>query len=184
MERYSLVRLLVTLHRKRLHRLGGEAEVVAPAGEPLVSPLGLVAVADVLGHRVTEAVPAEVVAVLYHQLADRAEVALDPIQVARVGRSGDELDVALVGPDADRGRPVAGEVVLDPVDPRRGRIGEPNLAHEGEGGGAVATGPGPRSQVVGMDVERAHQVADALAAGVGRPLPLGPACSRPAAPGL
>src|SRR6476661_8797875 len=36
------------------------------------------------------------------------------------------------GERADRGHPVGREVVLDPVDPPAGRVGEPDLAHEAE----------------------------------------------------
>ena len=80
---------------------------------------------------------------------------------------------------ADLGCPVAGEPVLDPVDADRPRVGEPDLPHEGERRGAVAARPGPDPQVVGVHVERADQVADALPAVVGRAVPLGPADAAP-----
>src|SRR5205814_5054790 len=75
----------------------------------------------------------------------------------------------------------AGEVVLDPVDPRRAGIGQPDLAHEGKGRVAVAGGTQPRPQVIGVHVERADQVAHTVAAAVGGAVPLGPAAARPAA---
>ena len=123
-----LVRPLVTLHPKRLHRLGserqrGERLLFGAAAQPLLgfdlalgSRFGCIAVPDMLGHGEAEARPVEVVGVLADELVDRAEMALDPVQEAGVGGRGDELDVAGVRPGADRRRPVAGEVVLDPVD--------------------------------------------------------------------
>ena len=102
--------LLVTLHRKLLHGSGGEPQACLGALEPL---LGLVAVGDVLAPRDVEAVPVEVVGVFDQELADRAEVTLDPVQVAGVGGGGDELDVVCGRPLPDRRRPVAGEVVLN-----------------------------------------------------------------------
>ena len=179
-----LVRPLITLHSKLSHGSGGEQEAFARARESLLAALGLVAVADVCRHREAEAVPVEVVGVLDDELADGAEVALNSVQVAGVGGGRHELDVVLGCPRPDRGRPVAGEVVLDPVEPPRAWVGEPDLAHELKRGGAVAAGPEPPSQVVGVDVERAHQVADSVAAAVGRPLALGPCLARPASPRL
>src|SRR5207244_8927778 len=46
---------------------------------------GAVAVADVVGERVAEGVPVEVVGVLADELVDRAEGGLDPVEVAGVG---------------------------------------------------------------------------------------------------
>src|SRR6266516_899392 len=177
----DLMRGLVTLHLKLRHRSGGEAQPFRCSLEPQLASFGVVAVADVVAHREREAVPVEVVGVLDHEFADCAEVALDPVQVAGVGRCRDELDVAALGPRADRGLPVAGEVGLDPVDEDLGRVGEPDVAHEGERRVAVAARPQPCAQVVGVDVERADQVADTVAAAIGGAVPLGTAALRPAA---
>src|SRR5207244_7342680 len=125
---------------------------------------GAVAVADVVGERVGEGVPVEVVGVLADELVDRAEGALDPVQVAGVGRGGHEFHVVGGGPGADLGRPMAGEAVLDPVDPDLSRVGGPDLLHEGERRVAVAPRSGPDPQVVGVDFERADQLADPLSA--------------------
>src|SRR5438034_10810830 len=84
-------------HRKLGHGSGGELQfagwfdgaTLAPLGsvELALCPLGgAVAVADVLGERVAEGVPVEVVGVLADELVDRAEGGLDPVEVAGVGR--------------------------------------------------------------------------------------------------
>ena len=61
------------------------------------------------------------------------------------------------------------------------RVGEPDLLHEGQRRGAVAPRPGPDAQVVGVDVERADQVADPVPAVVGRAVTLGAPAPGPAA---
>src|SRR5205814_10634613 len=94
---------------------------------------------------------------------------------------GNQLDVVGVGVGADRRRPVAGGAVLGPVDPESPRIGEPDLAHEGQGRVAVAARPGPDAQIVSVHAERTDEVADPLPARVGRTMPLGAAAVSPAA---
>jgi hypothetical protein len=116
---------------------------------------GAVAVTDVVGERVAVGVPVEVVGVLADELVEGAESALDPVEVAGVGRRRDELDVVGIGVGADRGRPVAGEAVLDPVEADPPRVGKPNLFHERERRGAVAARSRSDPQVVGVHVERA-----------------------------
>src|SRR5262249_56299985 len=64
---------------------------------------------------------------------------------------------------------------------QRARVGEPDLLHERERRGAVAARPRPDPQVVGVDVERADQVADTVAAVEGGAVALGTAAARPAA---
>jgi hypothetical protein len=73
---------------------------------------GAVAVADVVGERVAEGVLVEVVGVLADELVEGAEGALDPVEVAGVGRGRDELHVVRGREGADLGGPVAGESVL------------------------------------------------------------------------
>src|SRR5581483_5956017 len=192
-EAARLVRPLVTLHRKRVHCSGGELEfcsglggaAFAPVGGFGLAPLALgrgVAVLDVVGEGVAEGVPVEVVGVLADELVDGAEGGFDSVEVAGVGRGWHQLDVVGGRVLADRRRPVAGEAVLDPVDPKPSRVGEPDHPHEGERREAVAALLGPDAQVVGVDVERADQVADPLPAGVGGAVALGVAAPRPAAP--
>ena len=187
-----LVRPLVTLHPKRVHRSGGELELAGGFGRSTLTPSEgfdlpsfplerAVAVADVVGKGVAEGVPVEVVGVLADELVDGAESGLDPVEVAGVGWCRYQFDVVALGVGADVGCPVAGEAVLDPVDPDLGGVGEPDQLHEREGGEAVAVRPGPDPQVVGVHVERADQVADAVATVEGRPVSLGPAAQRPAA---
>src|SRR5713226_9253744 len=116
----QLVRSLVTLHRKRVHRSGGELELGCGLGGSALSPLGgfefaagafggAVAVADVLGECGAEGVPVEVVGVLADELVDGAEGALDPVEVASVGRGRYQLQVVGGRPGADLRGPVAGE---------------------------------------------------------------------------
>jgi hypothetical protein len=50
-------------------------------------------VAGVVGERVAEGVPVEVVGVLADELVDRAEGGLDPVRVAGVGQGRDMLDL-------------------------------------------------------------------------------------------
>lgn len=78
---------------------GGPAVVVAA-----------VAVGDVVGERFLGGVPVGVVGVVEHELLDRAAVALDPVQIAGVGRGRDQLDPVGGGELADVGGPVGGEV--------------------------------------------------------------------------
>ena len=114
--------------------------------------------------------------------SSRAEGRFDAVEVAGVGRGRHELHVVGVGEGANLGRPVAGEAVLDPVDADRARVGAPDRLHEGERGAAVAAWPRPDPQVVGVDVERADQVADPLPTVERRAVPLGPAVACPTAP--
>src|SRR5581483_9977362 len=102
---------------------------------------------------------------------ERGEVAFDGVEVAGVGRGWDELDPVGVGEGANLGYPVGGEVVLDPVDALPGRVGEPDLAHEGERVGAGPLWPQPDAEPVGVDVVGAEHGADAGAAVVVGPLP-------------
>src|SRR5207253_4481567 len=110
---------------------GGDAVSCFGSGDSAVAVVA-VAVADVVGERVSECVPVEVVGICDDELGERGEVALDRVEVAGVGRGRDELDLVGGGEGADRGYPVGGEVVLDPVDALAGGEGEPDLAHEGE----------------------------------------------------
>ena len=97
-----------------------------------------VAVLDVAGEREGKGVPAEVVGVVDDELTDREEVALDGVQVARVGRRGNELDVVAIGKGADVWGPVGAEAVLDPVDASALGDRATELGHEGE---VVAAAP-------------------------------------------
>ena len=54
-------------------------------GDPSVA-VGAVAVGDVVGYGALGGSPVSVVGVVEHELLDRAEVALDPVVVAGVGR--------------------------------------------------------------------------------------------------
>src|SRR5207253_8498067 len=119
--------------------------------------------------------------VLADELVDRAEAALDPVEIAGVGRGRDELDVVEICPGTDLRGPVAGEAVLDPVEADVGGIGEPDQLHERECRVAVAAWARSDPQVVGVDVEGADQVADPVAAVVGGAVALGPAAPGPAA---
>jgi hypothetical protein len=162
---------------------GGGDEVAAGGVDQTLVAFGVVvAQLDVVGHGVAEHVPVGVVGVFDHEFGDREEVALDSVEVAGVGRSGDQFEVVggLVGPGSDLWRPVAGQAVLDPVDAPRAGIGEPGGAHRGQRGVAVSGRPQPGAQIVGVHVVAADQVADAvLAAVVGAQSlaapPLGPA---------
>ncbi len=127
-----------------------------------------VAVDDVSGERVREGVPVEVVGVLDDELADRQEVALDAVEVARVGRGRDELDVVGVGERPDLGRPVGREVVLDLIDPHPARVAAADLTQEGEVVAAAPARPEPDPEPVGVDVVGAEDVAGAVPAVEGR----------------
>ncbi len=81
-----------------------------------------VAVLDVAGQRPGEGVPVDVVGVVDDELCDREEVALDGVEVAGVGRGGNQLDLVGGGEGADVRCPVGREVVLDPVIRRRAGI--------------------------------------------------------------
>src|SRR4051812_45336561 len=94
--------------------------------------VGAVAVLDVPGQRPGEGVPVEVVGVVDDELGDREEVALNGIEVARVGRGRNELDAVAGGVDPDVGGPVGAEAVLDPVDAPPGGDRGADLGHEGE----------------------------------------------------
>jgi len=78
------------------------------------------------------------------------------------------------GEGADVGCPVGREVVLDPVDALAAAVAVADRAHKPQRLGASATWAHPGPQVVGVDVERTEDVADAVAAVVGRAQPLGP----------
>src|SRR3954468_6344998 len=96
-----------------------------------------VAMADVAGEREGKRVPVDVVGVVDDEFADREEVALDRVEVAGVGRGGDELDPVVGGEGADVGGPVGREVVLNPIDASpRGDRG----ADLGQGGEVVGRG--------------------------------------------
>ncbi|MDQ3722284.1 MAG: hypothetical protein M3376_04280 [Actinomycetota bacterium] len=69
-----------------------------------------VAVLDVAGERPGEGVPVDVVGVVDDELADREEVALDGVEVAGVGRRGDQFDAVGGGERADVRCPVGAEV--------------------------------------------------------------------------
>ena len=75
------MRPLVTSHLKLRHDSGGRAQPLLGLLEASPAPFGVVAVADVVGHGEREVVPVEVVDVLDDELADGAEMALDPVQV-------------------------------------------------------------------------------------------------------
>src|SRR4051794_22844437 len=107
----------------------GDSVFAFQGGDPTVA-VGAVAVGDVVGESALSAGPVSVVGVVEDELLDRAEVALDPVQVAGVGGGGDQLDPVGVGERADVGGPVGAEVVLDPVDPLAGRGDESDRAHE------------------------------------------------------
>jgi hypothetical protein len=158
---------------------GGDAVSGFGGGVSLVAVV-CVAVADVAGEGVAERVPVEVVGVADDELAERGEVALDRVEVAGVGRRRDKLDPVVGGVGADRWHPVGREVVLDPVDALPGRVGEPDLTHEGEHVAAGAFWSEPDPEPVGVDVVGAEDVADAGAAVVVGPLPLRPSLRRPA----
>ena len=66
-----------------------------------------ISIADVVGERVTEGVPVEVVGVADDELAEGGEVALHRVQVAGVSGSRDELDLVRGGEGADRGTQLA-----------------------------------------------------------------------------
>jgi hypothetical protein len=93
------VGLLGTLHRK-LHRSGGDGELALEGGDAAVA-VGSVAVLDVAGEGMREAVPVEVVGVVDDELGDRAEARLDAVEVAGVGGDRDEFDVVVGGELAD-----------------------------------------------------------------------------------
>jgi hypothetical protein len=90
---------------RKCHGSGGYLASAFEIDEALVA-VRSVAVGDVAGEGVGECVPIEVVGVLDDELADRQEVALDAVEVAGVGRRGDEFDVVGVGVGADVWCPV------------------------------------------------------------------------------
>src|SRR3954451_12889659 len=73
--------------------------------------VGPVAVPDVLGQSPGKGVPIDVVGIVDDELLDREEVALDGVEVARVSRGGDELDLVRRRERADVVGPVGREVV-------------------------------------------------------------------------
>ncbi len=121
-----------------------------------------VAVLDVAGQRPGEGVPVDVVGVVDDELADREEVALDGVEVAGVGRGGNQLDLVGGGEGADVRCPVGREVVLDPVDPSARRDRRADLREEREVVAAAPPRPQLDTQTVVMDVVGAHHVADAV----------------------
>src|SRR3972149_5171554 len=123
---------------------GGDAVSCLSGGDAAVAVV-CVSVADVMGERISECVPVEVVGVTDDELAESGEVTLDWIQVAGVGRGRNELDPVRGREGADRRDPVGGGGVPDPVDPAPRGGGEPDLAHErGEvSAGSSRTQPDP-----------------------------------------
>ena len=73
---------------------------------------------------------------------------LDRVEVPGVGRRRHELDPVAGGELADRRHPVRRQVVLDPVGPPPGRVGESDLPHEGEHVAAGAFGVQPDAEPV------------------------------------
>ena len=72
---------------------GGDSAVVVAS----------VAVGDVVRQGALRGVPVGVVGVVEDELLDRAEVALDPVEVAGVGRGRDQLDLVGLSIFADVG---------------------------------------------------------------------------------
>ena len=77
----------------------GDSVFAFEGSDPAVM-VASVAVGDVVRERLLGGVPVGVVGVVEDELLDRAEVALDPVQIAAVGRGRDELDA--VGVVAER----------------------------------------------------------------------------------
>ncbi|MDX6720550.1 MAG: hypothetical protein QOJ63_2804 [Solirubrobacteraceae bacterium] len=179
--RLQLVACLGSSHRKP-HWSGGDLAAAFEVDEALVA-VRAVAVGDVAGEREREGVPVAVVGVLDDELADRQEMTFDAVQIAGVGRCRDELDVVGVGVGADVGGPVGAEVVLDPVDPKPLGVAVADLLEEREVVAAAPAWAQPNPEAVTMHVVGTEDVADAVRAGVGRALTLGPRSSRPARPG-
>jgi hypothetical protein len=94
---------------------GGYPVAALEGGDAAVG-VWAVAIGDVVSERALGVGPVEVVGVVEDELLDRAEVALDPVQVAGVGRGRDQLDPVGGSERTDVGRPVGREVVLDPVE--------------------------------------------------------------------
>jgi hypothetical protein len=145
----------------KLHGSGGDAVFGFGGGESAVAVIS-VAVGDVAGERECEGVPVEVVGVANDELADRCEPAFDGVEVAGVGRGRDELDAVVRREAADVGGPVGREVVLDPVDPLARGLAVAGLGHECEHVLTAALRAQPDTQPVGVDVERAEDVARAV----------------------
>ena len=92
----------------------GDSVFAFEGGDPAVG-VAAVAVGDVVRQCALGGVPVGVVGVVEDELLDRAEVALDPVQVAGVGGGRDKLDPVGVGGGADVGGPVR----ADPLDDSR-----------------------------------------------------------------
>src|SRR6266540_3747920 len=104
---------------------GGDAVSRFGGGDAAVAVVA-VSVADVVGERVCEGVPVEVVGVCDDELGQRGEVIFDRVEVAGGGWGRDELDPVGGGEGADRRYPVGREGVLGPVDPLSRGVGEPD----------------------------------------------------------
>lgn len=111
-----------------------------------------VAVLDVAGQRPSEGVPVDVVGVVEDELADREEVALIGVEVAGIGRRGDQLGAVGSGEGAGVRRPVGREVVLDPVDESARWDRRANLSEEREVVAVSAPRSQAHAQTVVMDV--------------------------------
>lgn len=85
-------------------------------------PVRWVTVGDVVGNGGLCGQRAGIVGVVDHEFLAGADLGLDALQVAGVGRGRDELDLVFAGVGADVGRPVGRQVVLDPVDPLAGGV--------------------------------------------------------------
>jgi hypothetical protein len=96
-----------------------------------------VAAADVGLRCVGELRPVGVVAALDDELDERPEVALDAVEVAGVGRRGQQPDVVVVRPSADVRGPVGGEAVHHDVDGHLDGVAATDVAEELEHDGAV-----------------------------------------------
>src|SRR3954470_21091814 len=162
--------------------LGGDLVAGFEAADAFVA-VRSVAMLDVAGERPGKGVPVEVVGVVDDELADREEVALDRVEVARVGRCGNELDLVGLGKGSDVRRPVGAEAVLDPVDASVAGDRGADLGHEGEVVAAASPWSEPDAQTIVVDVVGAEDVTRAVWAMVGRALALGPARGRPAGSG-
>ena len=107
-------------------------------------------------------------------------MALDPVQVAGVGRGRDKLDLVRFRERPDVRGPVGREVVPDPVEPLAGWVAEPDRLHVSEYVAAGAAGAHPCVEPVAVDLQGAEDVADAVHAVVGRAQSLGPSATSPA----
>ena len=165
------------------HLSGCDAVAGFGGGEAAVAVIA-VAVGDVAGECECEGVPADVVGVCDDELCEHGEVALDRVEIARVGWCRDELDSVVGCEAADVWHRVGREVVLDPVDPLTRGVAVANLGHECEHVQAAAFGAQLDAQPVGVNVKRAEHVASAVPAVVVSALPLRSTSGCPAPPGV